>query len=302
MVTTNNTFCQTLTAASSGGSPPDTTTHSPIDPGGGGSSSGGSSDGHSLTPSADTTTHSTGVGSTDDGLSSPSPSSCPVTGSCGAVSANGESLLGRQQSSSGVTVSPMPMVHCVSSSNEQDSSGLGDQTEYDWGVSSGKGMFVSPTVTEGGFSSNASSPRQTDYPAKYVGNDVVMSVTGMGHMICESERRKSVGNMYVESSTVSALSFSGSGSGELLSKQQQEAVVSSRQLFEYNNSDERRVMPRSSVNSKLCSSSSNVELVTAVAERGAKRKHSDALVVMETHAHDIHSMEEDDEGNICDSM
>ena len=303
VVTTNNTFCQTLTAASSGGSPPDTTTHSPIDPGGGGNSSGGSSDGHSLTPSADTTTHSTGVGSTDDGLSSPSPSSCPVTGSCGTVSANGESLLGRQQSSSGVTVSPMPMVHCVSSSNEQDSSGVGDQSEYEWGVSSGKGMFVSPSVTEGGFSSNASSPRQTDYPGKYVGSDVMMSVTGMGHMICESERRKSVGNMYVESSTVSALSsFSGSGSGELLSKQQQEAVVSSRQLFEYNNSDERRVMPRSSVNSKLCSSSSSVELVTAVAERGAKRKHSDALVVMETHAHDIHSMEEDDEGNVCNSM
>lgn len=298
VVTTNSTFCQTLTAASSGGSPPDTTTHSPIDPGGGGNSSGGNSDGHPLTPSADTTTHSTGVGSTDDGLSSPSPSSCPVTGSCGAVSANGESLLGRQQSPSGMTVSPMPMVHCVSSSNEQDTSGIGDQTEYDWGVSSGKGMFVSPSVTEGGFSSNASSPRQTDYTGKCVGSDVMMSVAGVGHMICESERRKSVGNMYVESSTVATLSFCGSGSGELLSKQQQEPVVSSRQLFEYNNSDERRVMPRSSVNSKLCSSSSNVELVTTVAERGAKRKHSDALVVMETHPHDIHSMEEDDEGKV----
>jgi hypothetical protein len=41
-----------------------------------------------------------------------------------------------------------------------------------------------------------------------------------------------------------------------------------------------------------------VELVTTVAERGAKRKHSDALVVMETHPHDIHSMEEDDEGKV----
>jgi hypothetical protein len=186
----------------------------------------------------------------------------------------------------------------VSSSNEQDTSGIGDQTEYDWGVSSGKSIFVSPTVTEGGFSSNASSPHQTDYAGKYVGSDVMMSVTGTGHMICESERRKSVRNMYVESSTVATLSsFSGSGSGELLSKQQQEAVVSSRQ-FEYSNSDERRVVPRSSVNPKICSSSSNVGLVATMAERGAKRKHSDALVVMETHPHDIHSMEEDDEGKM----
>lgn len=297
VVTTNSTFCQTSTAASSGGSPPDTTTHSPVDPGSGGNSIGGSSDSRALTPSADTTTHSTGVGSTDDGLSSPSPSSCPVTGSCGGVSATGESLLGCQQSSSGVTASPMPMVHCVSSSNEQDTSGVGEQTEYDWGVSSGKGMFVSPTVTEGGFSSNASSPHQTDYSGKYVGTDVMMSVTGTGHMICESERRKSGGNMYVESSTVAAFSsFSGGGNGELLSKQQQEAVVSSRQLFEYNNNDERRVIPRSGVTPKLCTSSSNMGLVATVAERGAKRKHSDALVVMETHPHDIHSMEEDDEG------
>jgi hypothetical protein len=173
---------------------------------------------------------------------------------------------------------------------------MGEQSEYDWAVSSGKAMFVSPTVTEGGFSSNASSPHQTDYSGKYVGTDVMMSVTGAGHMICESERRKSGGNMYVESSTVAAFSsFSGSGNGELLSKQQQEAVVSSRQLFEYSN-DERRVVPRSSVTPKLCTSSSNVGLVAAVAERGAKRKHSDALVVMETHPHDIHSMEEDDEG------
>ncbi|XP_069688774.1 nuclear receptor coactivator 6-like isoform X2 [Periplaneta americana] len=297
VVTTNSTFCQTSTAVSSGGSPPDTTTHSPVDPGGGGSS--GSSDGRPQTPSADTTTHSTGVGSTDDGLSSPSPSSCPVTGSCGGISANGENIQVRQQSS-GVTASPMPMVHCVSSSNEQDTSGIGDQAEYDWGsVSSGKGIFVSPTVTEGGFNSNASSPHQTEYSTKYVGGDVIVGVTGTGHLMCESERRRSVNNMYVESSTVAGLSaFSGNGSGELLSKQQQEAIVSSRQIFEYNNNDERRVLPRSSVNPKLCSSSSNVGLVAAVAERGIKRKHSDALVVLETHPHDIHSMEEDDEGAV----
>jgi hypothetical protein len=185
----------------------------------------------------------------------------------------------------------------VSSSNEQDTSGIGEQSEYDWGVSSGKGMFVSPAVTDVGFSSNASSPHQTDYAGKYVGTDVKMSVSGTGHMICESERRKSGGNMYVESSTVAPFSsFSGSGNGELLSKQQQEAVVSSRHLFEYNNGDERRVLPRSNVTPKLCTSSSNVGLVAAVAERGAKRKHSDALVVMETHPHDIHSIEEDDEG------
>jgi hypothetical protein len=176
---------------------------------------------------------------------------------------------------------------------------MGEQSEYDWAVSSGKGMFVSPTVTEGGFSSNVSSPHQTDYSGKYVGTDVMMSVTGTGHMICESERRKSGGNMYVESSTVAAFSpFGSSGNGELLSKQQQEAVVSSRQLFEYSD-DDRRVMPRSSVTPKLCTSSSNVGLVAAVAERGAKRKHSDALVVMETHPHDIRSMEEDDEGTTC---
>lgn len=293
VVTTNNTFCQTSVAASSSGSPPDTTTHSPVDPGGGGSSSGGSSDGHPLTPSADTTTHSTGVGSTDDGLSSPSPSSCAVTGSCSGIGANGENHPGRQPSSSGVTASPMPMVHCVSSSNEQDTSGIGDQTEYDWGVSSGKGVFVSPTVTEGEFSSNASSPHQIDYSGKYVGSDV-MGLTGAGHMVCESEMRKSVGNMYVESSTVASLS---SFSGE--HKQQQEAVVSSRQMFEYNNNDERRVVPRSAVNPKLCSSSSSVGLAATMAERGAKRKHSDALIVMETHPRDIHSMEEDDEGKAC---
>jgi hypothetical protein len=184
----------------------------------------------------------------------------------------------------------MPMVHCVSSSNEQDTSGVGDQTEYEWGVSSGKGVFVSPTVAEGEYNSNASSPRHVDYAGKYVGSDVMMSLTSAGHMVCESERRKSVGNVYVESSTVASLS---SFCGE--HKQQQEAVVSSRQMFEYNN-DERRVLPRSSVNPKLCSSSSSVGLVAAVAERGAKRKHSDALIVMETHPHDIHSMEEDDEG------
>ncbi|PSN37256.1 hypothetical protein C0J52_27082 [Blattella germanica] len=283
VVTTNNTFCQTSTAASSGGSPPDTTTHSPVDPGGGSSSSssGSSSDGRPQTPSADTTTHSTGVGSTDDGLSSPSPSSCPVSGSCSVVSANGENLQGRQQTA-GVNASPMPMVHCVSSSNEQDTSVIGEQAEYEWGVSSGKGIFVSPTVTEGGFGSNASSPRQT-----YIGSDVLMSVTGVGHMICENERRKSVGNVYVESSTIAGLpAFAGSGS-ELA--KQQEAVVSSRQMFEYAGGEERRVVPR---NPKLCSSSN----VALVGERAAKRKHSDALVVMETHPHDIRSMEEDDEG------
>jgi hypothetical protein len=152
---------------------------------------------------------------------------------------------------------------------------------------------VSPTVTEGEFSSNASSPRQIDYAGKYVGSDVMVSLTGAGHMVCESERRKSVGNMYVESSTVASLS---SFSGE--HKQQQEAVVSSRQMFEYNNSDEGRVVPRNTVNPKLCSSS-NMGLAATMAERGAKRKHSDALIVMETHPHDIHSMEEDDEGKAC---
>ncbi|XP_021935845.1 uncharacterized protein LOC110837716 isoform X3 [Zootermopsis nevadensis] len=288
VVTTNNTFCQTSIAASSGGSPPDTTTHSPVDPG-----SGGSSDGHPLTPSADTTTHLTGVGSTDDGLSSPSPS-CAVTGSYSGVGTNGENIPGRQPSSSGVPASAMPMVHCVSSSNEQDTSIIGDQTEYDWGVSSGKGVFVSPTVTEGEFSSSASSPRQIDYTGKYVGSDIMVSLAGAGHMVCESERRKSVGNMYVESSTVASLS---SFSGE---HQQQEAVVSSRQMFEYNKNDERRAVPRTAMNPKLCSSSSTVGLAAAMAERGAKRKHSDALIIMETHPHDIHSMEEDDEESVAE--
>lgn len=63
---TTNTFCQT-SMTSSAGSPPDTTTHSPLAPGG------------QSPANADTTTHSIGTGSTDEGLS-PSPSS--MTGSC----------------------------------------------------------------------------------------------------------------------------------------------------------------------------------------------------------------------------
>lgn len=87
VVATNNTFCQTSTAPSSySGSPPDTTTHSPID--------GGTS--HSQSPglNSETPSSSVAVGSTDD-MVSPTSSSDPA---------------GRSQ----------PMVHCISSSNEQD--------------------------------------------------------------------------------------------------------------------------------------------------------------------------------------
>lgn len=87
VVATNNTFCQTSTAPSSySGSPPDTTTHSPID--------GGTS--HSQSPglNSEAPSSSVAVGSTDD-LASPTSSSDPA---------------GRSQ----------PMVHCISSSNEQD--------------------------------------------------------------------------------------------------------------------------------------------------------------------------------------
>lgn len=85
VVATSNTFCQTSTAPSSySGSPPDTTTHSPVD---------------GATPQSpginlEAPSSSVAVGSTDD-LSSPTSSS---------------DLAGRAQ----------PMVHCVSSSNEQD--------------------------------------------------------------------------------------------------------------------------------------------------------------------------------------
>uniref|UniRef100_A0A1B6CND1 Uncharacterized protein n=1 Tax=Clastoptera arizonana TaxID=38151 RepID=A0A1B6CND1_9HEMI len=86
VVATTNTFCQTSTAPSSySGSPPDTTTHSPID--------GGPSQSPGLNSEAPTS--SVAIGS-DDNLSSPTSSSDPS---------------GRAQ----------PMVHCVSSSNEQDS-------------------------------------------------------------------------------------------------------------------------------------------------------------------------------------
>ncbi|XP_046684164.1 protein split ends-like isoform X2 [Homalodisca vitripennis] len=84
VVATSNTFCQTSTAPSSySGSPPDTTTHSPVD--------GGTSQSPGLNLEAPSS--SVTVGSTDD-LSSPTSSSDPT----------------RSQ----------PMVHCVSSSNEQD--------------------------------------------------------------------------------------------------------------------------------------------------------------------------------------
>lgn len=87
VVATTNTFCQTSTSATYSGSPPDTTTHSPVDASGNAQSPGLNSE----VPSS-----SVAVGSTDDNLSSPTSSSDPP---------------GRSQ----------PMVHCVSSSNEQDS-------------------------------------------------------------------------------------------------------------------------------------------------------------------------------------
>lgn len=82
---TTNTFCQTSmsTAASS---PPDTTTHSPLAPGG------------QSPANADTTTHSVGTGSTDEGLS-PSPSNSSVTGSY----TDTITVQGRQQASSMVS-------------------------------------------------------------------------------------------------------------------------------------------------------------------------------------------------------
>lgn len=82
---TTNTFCQTSmsTAASS---PPDTTTHSPMAPGG------------QSPTNADTTTHSVGTGSTDEGLS-PSPSNSSVTGSY----TDTITIQGRQQASSMVS-------------------------------------------------------------------------------------------------------------------------------------------------------------------------------------------------------
>lgn len=63
---TTNTFCQT-SMSTSASSPPDTTTHSPL-------AAGGQSP-----TNADTTTHSVGMGSTDEGLS-PAPSNSSVGG------------------------------------------------------------------------------------------------------------------------------------------------------------------------------------------------------------------------------
>lgn len=108
VVATTNTFCQTSTAPSSySGSPPDTTTHSPID--------GGPSQSPGLNSEAPTS--SVAIGS-DDNLSSPTSSSDPS---------------GRAQ----------PMVHCVSSSNEQDSP---DWTSKE-GTASSPAVFSPPPVS-----------------------------------------------------------------------------------------------------------------------------------------------------------
>lgn len=64
----------------------------------------------------DTTTHSPAADTTTEGLASP----CPVTGS-----GDSNNRVRQQAPSSGST---MPMVHCVSSSNEQDSLG----PDFDW--------------------------------------------------------------------------------------------------------------------------------------------------------------------------
>lgn len=82
---TTNTFCQT-SMSTSASSPPDTTTHSPL-------AAGGQSPAN-----ADTTTHSVGTGSTDEGLS-PSPSNSSVTGSY----TDTITIQGRQQASSMVS-------------------------------------------------------------------------------------------------------------------------------------------------------------------------------------------------------
>lgn len=106
VVATSNTFCQTSTAPSSySGSPPDTTTHSPVD--------GATPQSPGLNLEAPSS--SVAVGSTDD-LSSPTSSSDPA---------------GRAQ----------PMVHCVSSSNEQDT------PEWKETPATSPAMFSPPPIT-----------------------------------------------------------------------------------------------------------------------------------------------------------
>nr|CAD7446591.1 unnamed protein product [Timema bartmani] len=148
MVATNTTFCQTST-----GSPPDTTTHSPVDP--------SVADGRPQSPAADTTTHSIGL---DDAL----PSTCHVSNSC-------SDHQGCQQAS-------MPMVHCVSSSNEPESQG-----ESDWSTR---------RLAEGGMNPGHADPigRKSGGFVESTTLVPAINMSYIGEVLCKQSGGKAIGS------------------------------------------------------------------------------------------------------------